>query len=92
MMDRRPGELSGGQRQRVSIARALVGEPAIVIADEPTANLDSKTSREIMDLMRAMQDEHETSFVICTHDSELVRGSGNLMRVVDGQIETEDRL
>ena len=91
-MKRRPGELSGGQRQRVAIARALAGEPSIIVADEPTANLDSRTTGEIVDLMQRMQDELATTFVLCTHDIDLINGSGSLLRIVDGQIDHTERL
>jgi putative ABC transport system ATP-binding protein len=92
MMDRRPGELSGGQRQRVAIARALAGEPDIVVADEPTANLDSRTSAEIIDLMHRMQAEQAITFVICTHDVNLINNHGHLLQIVDGQIEHAEKL
>ncbi|WP_342235480.1 ABC transporter ATP-binding protein [Inquilinus sp. OTU3971] len=91
MLDRRPGALSGGQQQRVAIARALAGEPAMIIADEPTANLDSRTSREIVELMARIQQDCNTTFVFCTHDMELIRGHGNLLHIVDGQIEHSEK-
>jgi putative ABC transport system ATP-binding protein len=91
-LNRRPGELSGGQRQRVAIARALVGEPDLVVADEPTANLDSRTTGEIVELMARMRAELNTTFVLCTHDPALVTGPGRLLRVVDGRVAQEETL
>lgn len=84
---RRLGEISGGQRQRVAIARALVTTPELVIADEPTANLDSATSDEIIHLMLEMRSQFNTSFVICTHNEKLVGGSGNVIRIIDGKLQ-----
>lgn len=71
--DHRPGQLSGGQQQRVAVARALVNRPAAVLADEPTANLDSDTGRDVLDLMRRFNEELDVTFVVCTHD-DAVRG------------------
>ena len=88
---RRPGKLSGGQQQRVAIARAVVGEPALVLADEPTANLDSKTSDDLIDLMSRFNRELGMTFVFATHDVELMRRAGRLIRLVDGQIVEDDR-
>ncbi|QCT20301.1 ABC transporter ATP-binding protein [Jejubacter calystegiae] len=86
-VDRRPGAISGGQRQRVAIARALVTTPALVIADEPTANLDSSTSDEIIQLMLDMRSHFNTSFVICTHNENLLNESGRLIHIVDGKLQ-----
>ncbi|MHA6884406.1 ABC transporter ATP-binding protein [Ralstonia pseudosolanacearum] len=88
--DRRPGELSGGQQQRVAIARALVKEPSLVLADEPTANLDSTTSAEIVALMRAMQRSSHTTFVFSTHDSALLGEADIVVHMKDGRFDTPD--
>ncbi len=82
----RPDELSGGQRQRVAIARALVTRPEVIIADEPTANLDSVTGRTILDLLRRLNREEKTTFVVASHDATLIAGADRLVRIVDGQV------
>ena len=82
----RPGELSGGQRQRVAIARALVTQPAIVLADEPTANLDSGTGETILSLMRTLNEEQETTFIFSTHDHNVMDHAKRLITLVDGRI------
>lgn len=84
-----PNELSGGQRQRVAIARALVRSPEIVLADEPTANLDSKTGRLIIDLMHTLNQEQQVTFIMATHDQEIISRSDNLLRLLDGTIVEE---
>jgi putative ABC transport system ATP-binding protein len=84
-----PNQLSGGQKQRVGIARALVKDPALVLADEPTANLDSATSRSIVALMRRMQQHTRTTFVICTHDPQLMGDADDFIRLVDGRLARE---
>ncbi len=86
--DRRPSQLSGGQQQRVAIARALAKKPAIVLADEPTANLDGDTGQSIIELMKKMRDELGTAFVISTHDPRVIEHSEIKIRLIDGRIET----
>ncbi len=88
---RRPAELSGGQQQRVAIGRALVKEPAIVLADEPTANLDRKTSSDIIALMRRMNEELGATFVFSTHDEHLMSHARRIVRLEDGHITSDQR-
>jgi putative ABC transport system ATP-binding protein len=85
----KPNELSGGQRQRVAIARALIKQPTLVLADEPTANLDSKTGREITELMQSMQKELNTTFVFSSHDAELISMADDVFHLVDGKLVDE---
>jgi putative ABC transport system ATP-binding protein len=85
--DQLPGELSGGQRQRVTIARALVNQPAIVWADEPTGDLDSKTSQDIIDLMRRLNQENGQTFVLVTHSEEIGRQADRIIWMRDGLID-----
>ena len=84
--DRRPADMSGGQQQRVAVARAIVSRPALVLADEPTANLDSKTSDGLMGLFRELNDHHQTTFVIATHDKRVMGYAKRLVRMLDGRI------
>jgi putative ABC transport system ATP-binding protein len=84
--ERRPGELSGGQQQRAAVARAIVSEPALVLADEPTANLDSATGAALMDLMRRLNEEKGVSFVFSTHDPMVMQRARRLVRLKDGQV------
>jgi putative ABC transport system ATP-binding protein len=85
-----PDELSGGQRQRVTIARALVNDPAIVWADEPTGDLDSENAEEIVALMRSLNRDRGLTFLIVTHDISVVRAPARIVRMVDGQIVDEE--
>jgi putative ABC transport system ATP-binding protein len=83
----RPDELSGGQRQRVAIARALVTKPEVVIADEPTANLDSVTGRTILDMMERLNKEEATTFIVASHDSALIEKADRVLKIVDGLVQ-----
>ncbi|MBN1699435.1 MAG: ABC transporter ATP-binding protein [Spirochaetales bacterium] len=87
----RPSELSGGQRQRVAIARALATKPQIVLADEPTANLDSKTGGSIIELMKKMNRDQETTFIFSTHDPAIVGIADHIIYLHDGRIDKETR-
>ena len=89
-MDHRPNELSGGQRQRVAIARALVNKPAIVLADEPTGNLDSKTSIEIMGLLEEIHRQGNTIIVV-THEKDIAEHAHRIIKLKDGQIESDEK-
>ena len=84
-----PGELSGGQRQRVAIARALVRKPRLVVADEPTANLDSTTTAQVLQLMRRIQRQYGISFLLASHDARVVKQADTIIRLLDGQIAPE---
>ncbi len=86
-----PGQLSGGQRQRVAIARALARKPKLVIADEPTANLDSKTGEVILALMREMQRRYQISFIFSSHDRSVIKAADDLIMLRDGVIERVQR-
>lgn len=89
-LDARPNELSGGQRQRVAIARALVGRPAILLADEPTGNLDSQTSREIMTLIDQVHERGQTVIMV-THEPDIAAHCHRIIRLDDGRIESDQR-
>ncbi len=86
LVDRRPTQLSGGQQQRVAIARALVKQPALVIADEPTANLDSVTGEGVLDLMRQLNEQQGATFVFSTHDPMVIGRARRIVRLRDGRI------
>jgi len=90
-MDHKPNELSGGQRQRVAVARALVNKPSILLADEPTGNLDSKTGIEIMHLFESLHNAGHTILVV-THEEEIAQHARRIVRLRDGKIETDERV
>ena len=86
-IDHRPNELSGGQRQRVAIARALITRPKIVLADEPTANLDSATGIAILDLMKELNEAQKTTFIFSTHDPKVMDRAGRIIHLADGRLQ-----
>ena len=88
--ERRPGKLSGGQQQRVAVIRAVVGEPALVLADEPTANLDSAASEALLDVMYGLNQELGVTFAFATHDARVMERSRRLVRMVDGGIDSDE--
>jgi len=88
--DRRPAKMSGGQQQRVAVARAVVSRPAMVLADEPTANLDSRTSEQLMELFVELNEAHNTTFIIATHDQRVMNYAKRTVSMLDGRI-VEDR-
>jgi ABC-type lipoprotein export system ATPase subunit len=87
-MDHKPSELSGGEQQRVAIARALINEPILLLADEPTGNLDSHTGGEIMELLKTLRTERQTTLVIATHDTRVAALAPRVMELVDGLVQT----
>ncbi len=86
---KRPPQLSGGERQRVAIARALSNDPPIILADEPTGNLDSKASLQVIDLLRDIQQEQGVTLVLVTHDSDIARSADRTVHMLDGKIESD---
>ena len=89
--DRRPAELSGGQQQRVAVARAIVSNPSIVLADEPTANLDSETGKGLLEIMKQMNEKKEVTFIFSTHDEMVMEYARRLILIRDGQV-ADDRV
>ena len=87
--DRRPDQLSGGQQQRVAIARAMASDPAVVLADEPTANVDSGTADRLLDLMEELNRERGTTFLFSTHDPRVMNRARRIVRLVDGKVEND---
>ena len=91
MFDRRPHELSGGQQQRVAVVRAIAGHPSVVLADEPTANLDSKTSAALLDLMVQLNEEHGVTFLFSSHDHDVIDRCRRVIRLDSGQVIEDER-
>lgn len=91
MEKRKPFELSGGQRQRVAVARAMVSEPSIILADEPTANLDSQTGTALINLMRRLNEKKGMTFLFSTHDSKIMERARRLIYLKDGMVERDER-
>jgi len=90
-MDRRPSELSGGQQQRVAVARALAPKPTFILADEPTANLDSKSTENLLDIMTRLNKEENMTFVFSTHDQRVIDRARRVVTLVDGMISKDER-
>ena len=89
MENRRPSELSGGQQQRVAVARALAAEPDLILADEPTANLDSKTAQSLLALLEKLNREHGTTFIYSTHDPEVMKRAHRIVTLTDGRVKAD---
>ena len=89
--DRRPAQMSGGQQQRVAVARAIASRPALVLADEPTANLDSQSADQLMELFVELNQNHRTTFVIATHDQRVMGYARRVIRMLDGQIVGDEQ-
>lgn len=92
LADKRPNEMSGGQQQRVAVARAIVNNPSIVLADEPTANLDSETGGNLLDMMERMNREHNLTFIFSSHDQKVIERARRLIILRDGHIEKDNIL
>ncbi|MCX4247100.1 ABC transporter ATP-binding protein [Paraliomyxa miuraensis] len=90
MEDRRPTQLSGGQQQRVAIARAIASDPAVTLADEPTANVDSATADKLLDIMERLNRERGVTFIFSTHDARVMERARRVVRLVDGRVESDE--
>ena len=90
-LNQRPSQLSGGQQQRVAVARALAPKPKFVLADEPTANLDSKSTADLLDIMARLNKEENITFVFSTHDSRVIERARRVVNMVDGKIESDEQ-
>ncbi|MDG1296494.1 MAG: ABC transporter ATP-binding protein [Saprospiraceae bacterium] len=90
-LNQRPSQLSGGQQQRVAVARALASKPKFVLADEPTANLDSKSTADLLDIMARLNKEENITFVFSTHDSRVIERARRVVNMIDGKIESDEQ-
>ncbi len=88
-LEHHPSELSGGERQRVAIARALINQPQVILADEPTGNLDRKTSAAVLDLLWDLNDRFDQTFIIVTHNQSLAQRADRLIHLVDGRVSDQ---
>jgi putative ABC transport system ATP-binding protein len=91
LANKRPLEMSGGQQQRVAVARAIASRPRIVLADEPTANLDSTTAKQLLELMERLNRDHEITFLFSTHDPRVMERARRIIHLCDGRIESDER-
>lgn len=89
-IDNRPGDMSGGQQQRVSVARALASKPRFILADEPTANLDSKSTAELLDIMLRMNQQYKTTFIFSTHDQRVMDRARRIVTIEDGKVAKDE--
>ncbi len=89
-IDNRPGDLSGGQQQRISVARALASKPRFILADEPTANLDSKSTAELLDIMMKMNEQYKTTFIFSTHDARVMERARRIVTIEDGKVSSDE--
>ncbi len=91
LASRRPSEMSGGQQQRVAVARAIAGRPALVLADEPTANLDSKTSADLIEMMHRLKTDHGVTFIFSSHDPRVIDRAERLIQLEDGRVVSDEK-